>query len=157
MRDMLIEKAGVIWDSWDKKTMITFWNSHCIEPWDNWTMASCIDVPLCTPSQNTQESWHNNILIGKIPQMFGGSTEHVLAVAMPQLVKMDGYLLPDELSFDVIERSYSNAYATRILTHIERSYSNAYATRILTHIYTVYVCVSFCCAPCRFPSCTSTG
>jgi hypothetical protein len=93
-------------------------------------MASCIDVPLCTPSQNTQESWHNNILIGKIPQMFGGSTEHVLAVAMPQLVKMDGYLLPDELSFDVIERSYSNAYATRILTHI----------------YTVYVCVSFCCA-----------
>ena len=118
MRDMLIEKAGVIWDSWDKKTMITFWNSHCIEPWDNWTMASCIDVPLCTPSQNTQESWHNNILIGKIPQMFGGSTEHVLAVAMPQLVKMDGYLLPDELSFDVIERSYSNAYATRILTHI---------------------------------------
>jgi len=141
MRDMLIEKAGVIWDSWDKKTMITFWNSHCIEPWDNWTMASCIDVPLCTPSQNTQESWHNNILIGKIPQMFGGSTEHVLAVAMPQLVKMDGYLLPDELSFDVIERSYSNAYATRILTHI----------------YTVYVCVSFCCAPCRFPSCTSTG
>ena len=73
MRDMLIEKAGVIWDSWDKKTMITFWNSHCIEPWDNWTMASCIDVPLCTPSQNTQESWHNNILIGKIPQMFGGA------------------------------------------------------------------------------------
>lgn len=74
---MLIEQAGAIWDSWGGGTMNTFWNSHCVEPWVNWTMASCIDVPLCSPSQNTQESWHNNLLIGKIPQMFGGSTEHV--------------------------------------------------------------------------------
>ena len=146
MKDMLIEQAGLIWDSWGGRTTVKFWNSHCVAPWDNWTMASCIDVPLCTPSQNTQESWHNNLLHGKIPQMFGGSTEHVLAVAMPQLVKMDGYLLPDELSFDVIERSYSNAYSTSI-SLISSPYLSAYPISYPTHFFTVSVCR----APCQVP------
>ena len=116
MKDLLLKEIGEVWDSWGHQ-MDVFWNSYCVAPWDNWTMASCTEVPLCTPSQNTQESWHNTLLTNKIPNMFRGSTEHVIGVAMPQLVKMDGYLIPDELLFDVFS-SYSNSYLNSYLTCI---------------------------------------
>ena len=51
--------------------------------------------------QQCQEAYHRTILKTKIPGMFKGSTEHVIQAAMPQLVKMDGLLLPSEINFTV--------------------------------------------------------
>ena len=47
------------------------------------------------------QAWHRVLLTGRIPGMFKGSTEHSLQVGLPQLVRMDGLLSPDELCFDV--------------------------------------------------------
>lgn len=38
MRDLLMKTYGEIWDSWNQgKTMRTFWNSYCVDGWDNWS------------------------------------------------------------------------------------------------------------------------
>ena len=80
--------------------MAKFWNSYCVKPWDCWSTGPLM-VRLCTPSQNTHESWHKQILQSKIPGMFKGSTEHVFAEALPQLIEMDAVCMPSTLQFDV--------------------------------------------------------
>jgi hypothetical protein len=99
MKGKLVELAGKLWDSWGKQ-MDKFWDSNLCHPWDCWSLCD-FDLALCTPSNQVQESWHNQILKAKIPGMFKGSTESVIKVALPQLVRMDGYLMPTTLSFDV--------------------------------------------------------
>ena len=99
MKEILITECGKFWDSWGKQ-MNTFWNGYCMNGWDCWSICAT-DTPLATPSQQTQESWHKQLLISRIPAMFRGSTAHVFEVAMPQLVQMDGLLMPSVLNFDV--------------------------------------------------------
>ena len=99
MKGKLVELAGKLWDSWGTQ-MDKFWDSNLCHPWDCWSLCD-FDLALCTPSNQVQESWHNQILKAKIPGMFKGSTESVIKVALPQLVRMDGYLMPTTLSFDV--------------------------------------------------------
>ena len=79
--------------------MKKFWNSYCVEPWNNWSMT--YDTMLCMPNNNPQEAWHRNLLRSKIPGMFRGSTEHVFSVALPQLIQLEGLLRPDMLTFHV--------------------------------------------------------
>ena len=100
MWDLLVYECGKRWDKWGGGKMKTFWNSNCIAPWSNWYMGRA-DVVFCTPSQNAQESWHRDILRSKIPGMFRGSTEAVFMVALPQLIIMDGILMPTVLPFSV--------------------------------------------------------
>jgi hypothetical protein len=100
MWDLLLSECGKRWDKWGGDKMKTFWNSNCIEPWSNWHMGRA-DVVFCTPSQNAQESWHKQLLLSKIPGMFRGSTETVFMVALPQLIIMDGLLMPTVLPFSV--------------------------------------------------------
>ena len=57
--------------------------------------------PLCTPSNNTQEAWHRDLLRSRIPGHFRGSTECVFNVALPKLIDMDALLQPSILTFDV--------------------------------------------------------
>jgi len=57
MKEMLIREVGLVWDKWGGKHMNTFWNSYCVSPWDCWSVGDFACM-LCTPSQNTQESWH---------------------------------------------------------------------------------------------------
>ena len=99
MKGKLVELAGKLWDSWGKQ-MHKFWDSNLVHPWDCWSICD-FDLPLCTPSNQVQESWHKQILKAKIPGMFKGSTESMIKVALPQLVRMDGYFMPTILSFDV--------------------------------------------------------
>jgi hypothetical protein len=99
MRDLLLEMIGPVWDKWGKQ-MDTFWDSNCVEPWNNWSVG-LFDAPLCTPSNNAQEAWHRDLLRARIPGMFRGSTEHVFRVALPQLVQMDGLLKPTTIPFEV--------------------------------------------------------
>jgi hypothetical protein len=100
MWELLVAECGKRWDKWGGGKMNTFWNSNCIAPWSNWYMGRA-DVVFCTPSQNAQESWHRDILRSKIPGMFRGSTETVFMVALPQLIIMDGILMPTVLPFSV--------------------------------------------------------
>jgi hypothetical protein len=101
MRDFLMVEVGKVWDAWPSKwSMNGFWDEYCVAPWDNWSIG-LFDCMLCTPSQQAHESWHKQILQSRIPGMFKGSTEHVMHVALPKLVKMDAALLPDKLLFEV--------------------------------------------------------
>ena len=56
MKDLFIEEAGKIWDTWSDNNAV-FWNSYCINGWDCWSLCDFVRIPLCTPSQQTQESW----------------------------------------------------------------------------------------------------
>ena len=71
-----------------------------VGPWDNWTIGQFWTM-LCTPSQQTQESWHKTILKDKITDCFRGSTEHCFTIALPQLIQLDGILMPDTLCLHV--------------------------------------------------------
>ena len=98
-RDLLITEVGVIWDQWGQQ-MRVFWNSYCIEPWNVWSMGLC-EVPLCSPSNNCQESYHEELKTKKIPNLMRGSTEAVFQYTLPQLIQLDGLLKPTELCFEV--------------------------------------------------------
>ena len=101
MRDFLSIEIGKLWDTWPSEwNMNSFWKEYCEAPWDNWSLGS-FTCMLCTPSQQAQESWHKQILQSRIPGLFKGSTEQVLHVALPQLVHIDGALIPNQLLFHV--------------------------------------------------------
>jgi hypothetical protein len=102
MKTLLIDVFGKRWDSirGGKKIMQKFWNSYCVEPWDCWTLGE-FELPLCTPSQQAQESWHQQIKVSRIPGMFRGSMELCLQVALPQMIRMDGLLNTNKLNFKV--------------------------------------------------------
>lgn len=99
MKMLLIVEAGARWDSFGKQ-MDIFWDNNLVTPWDCWSLSDC-DGPLEVPLNQTQERYHRTILEGKIPGMFKGSTEHVFAVALPQLIRQDGLMKPTFLRFDV--------------------------------------------------------
>ena len=88
-----------VWDKWGK-TLDKFWDSYCVAPYDNWSIGD-FECMLCTPSQQSTESWHKELSLSKIPGLFRGSTEQCIHVAIPQLIAMDGYLKPDSLLFHV--------------------------------------------------------
>ena len=88
--------------------MDTFWNSNCLDPWKCWCIGE-FDCMLATPENQCQEAYHKTILKRKIPGMFKGSTEQVIQVSMPQLVKMDGLLLPSEINFKVWQTSQNTS------------------------------------------------
>jgi hypothetical protein len=101
MRDLFTVEMGKLWDALPAKwSLHSFWNEYFVQPWNNWSIG-LFDCMLCTPSNNVQESWHYHMRTLKIPGMFKGSTEHVLHVALPQLISMDGFIIPDELTFHV--------------------------------------------------------
>ena len=99
MRDLLMTEFGELWDKWGKQ-MDVFWNSYCQNGWDCWTIG-LFDCMLCTPSQQTQESWHKQLLLSKIPGMMRGSTEMLFATTLPQLIEMDAIQIPTQLVFHV--------------------------------------------------------
>ena len=80
--------------------MHTFWDSNCLDPWKCWSTGE-FDCMLCTAANQCQESYHKTIHRTKIPGMYKGSTEHVIQVAVPKLVKLDGVMLPSEMNFKV--------------------------------------------------------
>ena len=87
---------------WEDVGQGTFLKSYCDPdgPWLNWTigMFSCM---LATPSNQPEESWHKQILQGRIPGMFKASTEQVLKVGLPRLATIDAVRLPNKLKFKV--------------------------------------------------------
>ena len=88
-----------VWEKWSNN-LSKFWDSNLVGPWDNWCIGD-FGTMLCTPSQQTQESWHKTILKDKITDCFRGSTEHCFTIALPQLIQLDGILMPDTLCFHV--------------------------------------------------------
>ena len=90
-----------MWDTYDDKWNVrTLWNEYMTPPWNNWSIG-LFDCMFTTPSQQAHESWHKQIMQSRIPGKFKGSTEQVFKVAIPELVKMDGILIPDKLLFSV--------------------------------------------------------
>lgn len=101
MARLLADEAGELWDAWKgKKYMNKFWNSYCSGQWLNWSVGH-LNTMFATPNQNTQEAWHRQLKDNRIPGLMNGSTETVFAHAIPQLVTLDGVLVPSELCYEV--------------------------------------------------------
>ena len=85
--------------------MNKFWNSYCCGAWLNWSVGHC-NVPLATPNQNMIEAWHRQLKKNRIPGLMNASTETCFAKALPQLVELDGILIPSKLCFEVQRIKY---------------------------------------------------
>lgn len=120
-----------VWDGWGKQ-MDSFWNVNCVPPWHNWSIGE-FGTMLFTPSQNCQESWHKQILLSKIPNMFKGSTAHVIQVALPQLIQMDNILIPSTLNFKVYRFVSRTVFCVscNVSCGISRSISMYFASYLL--------------------------
>lgn len=95
---LVFQEVGGLWDDWGKQ-MNTFWNSYCVDPWNNWSLTfSC---ELCRPCQQAQESWHGLLMKTKIPNGLRGSTEFVFQQTIPDLIELDAIQLPNILQFSV--------------------------------------------------------
>ena len=103
MKGMIVRAAGDMWDSWGTQ-LDKFWDSNLADPWDCWSICD-MDTMLSTPSNQAQESWHKQLLQSRIPGLFKGSTAKVVVDVLPQLIKMDGILIPDKLCFHVSDPS----------------------------------------------------
>ena len=57
--------------------MNVFWDSNCVAPWDCWSICY-LECMLATPSNQTPEAWHRDLLRKKIPGMFKASTSFVV-------------------------------------------------------------------------------
>ena len=104
MAQLITTEAGALWDAWGTQ-MNTFWNSYCLTPWLNWSVGHC-NIPLATPNQNTIEAWHRQLKKNRIPGLMNASTETCFAKALPQLVELDGILIPSTLCFEVQRIKY---------------------------------------------------
>lgn len=103
MQVMLTDAIGKEWDAWratPESKMTTFWNSYFTGGWDCWSLHQ-FECRLATPSQQTQESWHKQLLQSRIPGMFRGSTAFVFEESLPQLIEMDAIMIPTVLPFSV--------------------------------------------------------
>lgn len=131
MKTLLIEQFGKRWDAirGGKTTMRKFWNSYCVEPWDCWTVGE-FEVPLCTPSQQAQESWHRQLQTSRVPGMFRGSMELCMQVALPQMIRMDGLLNADQLKFKVSACLYTCMTVCMHILCCIRMYSKMYLHNI---------------------------
>ena len=133
MKELLIHECGLVWDQWGKQ-MDTFWNSYCVAPWDCWSIGDFACM-LCTPSQNTQESWHKHLHTTRVPGLFRASTEHVFAAGLPQLIELDGVNKPKVLNFDV--PCIPSGKVERALWYVEHRASHIYikATQADEYVY----------------------
>ena len=102
--------------------MNTFWDSNCRDPWKCFSIGE-FDCMLATPENQCQEAYHRTILKTKIPGQFKGSTEHVMQHAVPQLVKMDGLLLPSKINFEVRRTSQYTSHTAGIHLRIHLRYT----------------------------------
>ena len=102
-RLFITDQIGRLWDTYGKYCPLNVWNFYLADPWNNWSIegGSMNTVPFCTPNQNCQESWHSRILRERIPGKFKGSTEHVMQVALRQLIELDATMMRSVLQFHV--------------------------------------------------------
>ena len=121
MRDLLMQEIGKVWDSptWKSQCTTTFWNSNCLSPWKDWHLG-CFQAPACTPSQQTQESWHRQLQSTIIPNMTHQSTEHMFSKLLPRLILMDAIRIPNKLTFDIQGPCFPKEFAQHALTYIIR-------------------------------------
>ena len=61
----------------------------------------CLTLALALTLTQVQESWHRELARTRIPGLFKASTKRVITWSVPQLIKMDGVMLPDLLCFHV--------------------------------------------------------
>ena len=129
MARLLISEVVKVWDKLGTGTeMNTFWNSYCVGPWDNWSLG-LFDCMLCTPSQQTQESWHKQLMVSKIPNMLLGSTEYLFKETLPQLIAMDGIQIPSTLPFHV--PALPRGMMQKALWYVEHQTTHVHAVKLL--------------------------
>ena len=143
-RLLITDKIGRQWDTYGKYCPLNVWNFYLEEPWNNWSIGggSMNTVPFCTPNQNCQESWHKRILRERIPGKFKGSTEHVMQVALRQLIELDATMMRSVLQFHVPAiprrwwrnaKRYGDTETPRIISVLEGGREDEHAVYYILH------------------------
>ena len=143
-RLFITDQIGHLWDTYGEYCPLNVWNLYLEEPWNNWSIGggSMNTVPFCTPNQNCQENWHGRILKERIPGMFKGSTEHVMQVALRQLIELDATMIPSVLQFHVPAiprrwwrnaKRYGDSETPRIISVMEGGREHKHAVHYILH------------------------
>ena len=106
--------------------MNTFWNSNCCAPWDCWSLGG-FECMLMNVSNNVQESWHSLLQKKYVGGAMKGSTESVLQVVLPKIIRLDGLFKADELTFEV--PAIPKAMMEKALWYIEHQSTHILADR----------------------------
>ena len=89
----------------DDEEINKLWNSIFVAPYANWYLGYDTNTPLTYPSQQTQENWHNSGVMLALGRELGASTERLLEVNFPKIMKLDAANKADKLTFS-IEREW---------------------------------------------------
>ena len=143
-RLFITDQIGRLWDTYGKYCPLNVWNFYLADPWNNWSIGggSMNTVPFCTPNQNCQESWHSRILRERIPGKFKGSTEHVMQVALRQLIELDATMMRSVLQFHVPAiprrwwrnaKRYGDSETPRIISVMEGTNEDEHVVHYILH------------------------
>ena len=73
------------------------WDSIFVAPYDNWYLGHDSSAPLTYPSNQVEESWHNNGIMRVLAREMQASTETLLTVNLPKIMKLDAAKKADKL------------------------------------------------------------
>ena len=88
MWDICVEAVGWEWGDKDPECN-TLWSEKLVAPCNNWYLGYT-ETPGATPSNQPQENWHNVGVMQALGDELRASTEYVLEVSLPKILKLDG-------------------------------------------------------------------
>ena len=104
MKDMLIALVGEVWDMWmvteGNRDLLQLWNTYLCGHWANFSIGDEWHIPNFTPNNNTQESWHHQLVLNLSDKMLTNMSR-VIHTTLPHLLWVDEVNMPDVLSEEV--------------------------------------------------------
>ena len=97
---VLVEGLARKWGD-DDENINKMWNSIFVPPYDNWYLGYDTSTPLTYPANQVEENWHNHGVMGVLSRELGASTERLLQVNLPKIMRLDAANKADELTFSI--------------------------------------------------------
>lgn len=98
--DLMAAALGREWGDEDA-ALNRLWDSTMCGDYANWFLGYDQKTPLAPPSNQCQESWHQNGVMKVLKKDLHGSTETVLTVTLPNIMGLDGALMPEKLNLEI--------------------------------------------------------
>lgn len=85
----------------DDAAINKMWNSIYCSPYDNWYLGYDTSTPLTYPSNQVEENWHNHGVMQALSREMNASTEQLVEVNLPTILKLDAANNADQLTFSI--------------------------------------------------------
>ena len=97
---VLVQALARKWGD-DDEDINKMWNSIFVAPYDNWYLGYDTSTPLTYPSNQVEENWHNHGVMQALSRELGASTERLLQVSLPKILRLDAAKKADKLTFSI--------------------------------------------------------